>query len=59
MNTFPLKVYAGKNVFITGDTGFKGSWLAIWLLKLGAKVTGFGLPPKNPGRQFQCYRSYV
>jgi len=47
MNTFPLKVYAGKNVFITGDTGFKGSWLAIWLLKLGAKVTGFGLPPKN------------
>lgn len=47
MNDFSLNSYKGKNVFITGDTGFKGSWLAIWLLKLGARVTGFGLPPKN------------
>jgi CDP-glucose 4,6-dehydratase len=39
--------YKGKNVLITGDTGFKGSWLAIWLLHLGANVTGFGLPPRN------------
>ncbi|MFY7865013.1 CDP-glucose 4,6-dehydratase [Roseateles sp.] len=34
-------VYQGKRVFITGHTGFKGSWLTIWLLKLGAQVTGF------------------
>jgi len=42
-----LQIYAGKKVVVTGDTGFKGSWLAIWLLKLGAMVTGFGLPPKR------------
>jgi CDP-glucose 4,6-dehydratase len=40
--------YSGKRVLITGDTGFKGSWLAIWLLKLGATVIGIGLPPKTP-----------
>jgi CDP-glucose 4,6-dehydratase len=43
-----LHEYAGKKVLVTGDTGFKGSWLAIWLMKLGATVTGFGLPPKRP-----------
>lgn len=38
-------VYAGKRVLITGHTGFKGAWLAEWLLALGAEVTGFALPP--------------
>lgn len=38
-------VYAGKKVFVTGHTGFKGAWLTEWLLSLGAKVTGFSLPP--------------
>ncbi len=33
--------YRGKNVFITGHTGFKGSWLSAWLLKLGANVIGY------------------
>jgi CDP-glucose 4,6-dehydratase len=33
-------IYNGKKVLITGHTGFKGSWLSIWLLKLGAKVVG-------------------
>ena len=33
--------YKGKTVLVTGATGFKGSWLCIWLLKLGAKVIGF------------------
>lgn len=47
MKDFSLNRYSGKRVFITGDTGFKGSWLAIWLQKLGARVTGFGLPPRN------------
>jgi CDP-glucose 4,6-dehydratase len=41
------ETYSGKKILITGDTGFKGSWLAIWLLKLGAEVIGIGLPPKN------------
>ena len=32
--------YKGKTVLITGHTGFKGTWLIIWLLKLGARVVG-------------------
>ncbi|MFH0774959.1 MAG: CDP-glucose 4,6-dehydratase [bacterium] len=42
-------VYENKSVFITGHTGFKGSWIAEWLLKLKAKITGFSLdPPTKP-----------
>lgn len=37
--------YAGKRVLITGHTGFKGSWLSIWLYELGAEVVGVGLEP--------------
>ena len=37
--------YAGKKVFVTGHTGFKGSWLCLWLMRLGAEVTGYALPP--------------
>ncbi|MFA6054900.1 MAG: CDP-glucose 4,6-dehydratase [Thermodesulfovibrionales bacterium] len=38
-----------KKVFITGHTGFKGSWLCLWLQSLGAKVTGYALkPPTTP-----------
>lgn len=37
--------YRGKRVLITGHTGFKGSWLAIWLHELGAEVIGFALEP--------------
>ena len=37
--------YQGKRVLVTGHTGFKGSWLTEWLLMMGAKVTGFALPP--------------
>ena len=39
------KFWLNKRVFITGHTGFKGSWLTLWLLKMGAKVTGFSLEP--------------
>ena len=37
--------YKGKRVLITGHTGFKGSWLAIWLNELGAEVVGYALDP--------------
>ncbi len=37
--------WSNKRVLITGHTGFKGSWLALWLSILGAKVTGVSLPP--------------
>ncbi len=37
--------WLGKKVFITGHTGFKGSWLAFWLLQLGANIQGLSLEP--------------
>lgn len=37
--------WRNKRVLLTGHTGFKGSWAALWLSQLGAKVTGFALPP--------------
>ena len=41
--------WRGKNVIITGHTGFKGCWLAFWLTQLGTKVTGYALdPPTDP-----------
>ena len=44
-----LDFYKGKKVFVTGHTGFKGSWLAKILLKAGANVTGYSLPaPTKP-----------
>lgn len=39
--------YTGKRVWLTGDTGFKGSWLAFWLQRLGADVRGIGLEPET------------
>lgn len=38
--------YEGRRVLVTGHTGFKGSWLALWLHELGASVTGVALPPE-------------
>jgi len=40
-------IYQGKKVFLTGHTGFKGSWLALWLTKLGASVCGYSLSPNT------------
>ncbi len=41
--------WRGKRIFLTGHTGFKGSWLSLWLQSLGAELTGYALkPPTNP-----------
>ena len=49
MNEFDLNFYAGKRVFVTGHTGFKGSWLCRLLVHAGAEVTGYSLnPPTEP-----------
>ena len=41
--------WQGKRVFLTGHTGFKGSWLSLWLSSLGAEVKGYALnPPTSP-----------
>ena len=46
---FDLSFYSGKKVFVTGHTGFKGSWLCKMLVKAGAEVTGYSLnPPTKP-----------
>lgn len=47
-----LDFYKGKRVFITGHTGFKGSWLCRILLRAGAKVTGYSLPPNTQPNLF-------
>jgi len=45
-------IYQGKKILLTGDTGFKGSWLALWLRELGAEVYGFALAPKTANDNF-------
>jgi len=45
METLFDGIYKGKNVLVTGHTGFKGSWLAFWLTRMGANVTGYSLAP--------------
>ena len=47
------KFWKDKNVFITGHTGFKGSWLSIWLNELGANVTGYALAPVTDISMFE------
>jgi len=43
----------GKRVFLTGHTGFKGSWLSLWLASMGAKVTGYALAPNTTPNFFE------
>jgi CDP-glucose 4,6-dehydratase len=47
-------IYEGKKVLVTGHTGFKGSWLSLWLDKMGAEVTGFSLKPPTEPNHFDC-----
>lgn len=49
LNTIDTSLWKDKKVFITGHSGFKGSWLSLWLSSIGAKVYGYSLkPPSNP-----------
>jgi len=52
----PEDFWRGKKVFLTGHTGFKGSWLSLWLAKLGAKVTGFAREPDTTPNLFDLAR---
>src|SRR6185295_15574946 len=46
-------IYRGKTVLVTGHTGFKGSWLTLWLKELGAMVSGYALPPNTDPSLFE------
>ena len=48
--------YRGKVVLVTGHTGFKGSWLSIWLTMMGAKVVGYALDPASDKGNFSACR---
>lgn len=49
MGAIDPKFWFGKRVFLTGHTGFKGSWLSLWLQSMGAELYGYALnPPTNP-----------
>ncbi len=58
------QIYSGKKVLITGHTGFKGSWLAMMLQRLGSELKGIALPPENDalyesiGRQLEIDSVY-
>jgi CDP-glucose 4,6-dehydratase len=52
MNSF----WRDKRVLLTGHTGFKGSWLTLWLNQLGAHVTGISLPPVTQPNLFELAR---
>lgn len=46
------EAFRGRRVLVTGDTGFKGSWLCLWLHEMGAHVVGFALPPERQNDHF-------
>lgn len=50
------QLWKDRRVFLTGHTGFKGSWLSLWLEALGAEVTGYSLPPPTDPSLFELAR---
>jgi len=58
-NAYPdSNFWYNKRVLLTGHTGFKGSWLALWLHRLGAQVTGISLPPVTSPSLFDLAKIY-
>jgi CDP-glucose 4,6-dehydratase len=55
-NVIDTEFWKGKRVFLTGHTGFKGSWLSLWLHLLGAEVTGYALDPPTDPSLFELCR---
>src|SRR5688572_24710235 len=51
-----VRIYSGKKVLITGHTGFKGSWLTLWLAYLGATTYGYALPPPTDPALFELLK---
>lgn len=51
-----VNFWQGKKVFLTGHTGFKGSWLCMWLSRMGAHVTGYALDPPTDPSLFELAR---
>jgi CDP-glucose 4,6-dehydratase len=49
-------IFRGRKILITGHTGFKGSWLALWLTQLGAEVSGIALPPDTAPAHWNLLR---
>jgi len=47
--------WMGKKVFLTGHTGFKGGWLSLWLISMGAKVTGYSMAPNTTPNLFDVF----
>ncbi len=48
-----LSLFSGRTVLVTGHTGFKGSWLSLWLHRLGARVIGYALAPQDDDGMFR------
>ena len=51
--------WAGKRVLVTGHTGFKGSWLALWLSSMGARVSGYALQPTTTPSLWQSVEGHA
>jgi len=49
-----INFWKGRKVFITGHTGFKGSWMSLWMQRLSAQVVGYALPPPTQPSLFEA-----
>jgi CDP-glucose 4,6-dehydratase len=50
-----IKFWKGKKVFLTGHTGFKGTWASLWLQAMGAHVSGLALAAETTPNLFEIY----